>query len=168
MSSPAITPSSANNLWEHLVLTSPRSTNRITHRYDVPSPELCFDWRDKRGSAHVELTRTRRTDAAAANSLPNETPSVMAADRQETAFWPEVIRYFMEGFALYGASVHPTGCFPDILRSNEKKTLQTGNFVLREHGYLFLVSPIAMDITQEVFAFTMMPSRLRLRLRAMA
>jgi hypothetical protein len=126
------------------VLNSPRSTNRITQRYDVSIPELRFDWRDKRGSAHKELTRTSRPDAAA-NSLPNEMPSVMPADRQETAFWPAVIRYLMEGFALYGASVYPTGCFPEILRSNEKKTQQTRKVVLREHGYLSLVSPIASD-----------------------
>jgi uncharacterized protein YjiS (DUF1127 family) len=126
------------------VLNSPRSTSRIAQRYDVSIPELRFDWRDKRGSAHEELTRTSRTDAAA-NSLPNEMPSVMPADRQETAFWPAVIRYLMERFALYGASVYPTGCFPEILRSNEKKTQQTRKVVLREHGYLSLVLPIASD-----------------------
>ena len=126
------------------MLNSPRSTNRITQRYDVSIPELRFDWRDKRGSAHKELTRTSQPDAAA-NSLPNEMPSVMPADRQETAFWPAVVRYLMEGFALYGASVYPTGCFPEILRSNKKKTQQTRKVVLREHGYLSLVSPIARD-----------------------
>jgi hypothetical protein len=32
-------------------------------------------------------------------------------DRSVAAFWPSVFTFFMEGFAAYGASMHPTAAF---------------------------------------------------------
>jgi hypothetical protein len=33
-------------------------------------------------------------------------------DRRGTALWWSVFTFFMEGFAAYGASMHPTAAFP--------------------------------------------------------
>jgi uncharacterized protein YjiS (DUF1127 family) len=83
----------SNSLWEHLMLNSSESVNGGAIRHSVPSRELRFDSRDKRGLAHED-----------ANSLPVVMPATSQADRQNTAPWSSIFAFFIEGFALYGAS----------------------------------------------------------------
>ena len=95
--------SSANSLWEHLMLNSSESANRVVRRYNVPSRELRFDLRDNSGAAHENLAHAPRLDLAAVNSRPAAMPAITRADRQNTGPWSSIFTFFMEGFALYGA-----------------------------------------------------------------
>jgi hypothetical protein len=53
---------------------------------------------------------------AAQTKSPKELPNGReredeCADRPGTALWWSVVTFFMEGFAVYGASMHPTAAF---------------------------------------------------------
>ena len=90
-------PFSTNSLWEHLMLNSSESANRVARRHNVPSRELRVDLCEK-------MAQTPRLDLADVNAPPAVMPAVTRADRQNTASWPSMFTFFMEGFALYGAS----------------------------------------------------------------
>lgn len=69
---------------------SPQSANRVTRPCSVPSRSLCVDPRDRRDIGHDG------TDVRPAR-----------LDRQDTTPWSSsILAFFMEGFALYGASYH--------------------------------------------------------------
>jgi uncharacterized protein YjiS (DUF1127 family) len=54
------------------------------------------------------------------------------------------IRSLMDDFALYGASVHLTACFPVTLHSDEEKILRARDISARgRRGFILLVSPTA-------------------------
>jgi uncharacterized protein YjiS (DUF1127 family) len=72
--------------------------------HNVPSRELHFDLRDSSGAAHQNLAQARRLDLAAVNSRPAVMPAITRADRQNTGPWSSMFTFFMEGFALYGAT----------------------------------------------------------------
>jgi hypothetical protein len=75
---------------------SPQSANRVTRLYGLPGRSLRVDRRD---IGHDGLTRAPRLDGT----------DVMPArlDRQDTTPWSSsILAFFMEGFALYGASYH--------------------------------------------------------------
>ena len=75
---------------------SPQSANRVTRLYGLPGRSLRVDRRD---IGHDGLTRAPRLDGT----------DVMPArlDRQDTTPWSSsILAFFMEGFALYGASCH--------------------------------------------------------------
>jgi uncharacterized protein YjiS (DUF1127 family) len=67
---------------------------------------------DDRGIADRNLTRPAWGDRPDLNSRPAAVPTVAAADRPKPALWWSAFAFFMEGFALYGASLHPTAAFP--------------------------------------------------------
>jgi uncharacterized protein YjiS (DUF1127 family) len=96
--------SSTNSLWEHLMLNSSESANRVARWYNVPSRELRFDLRNNSSATHEKMAQNPRLDLADVNSLPAVMPAVTRADRQNTASWSSMFTFFMEGFALYGAS----------------------------------------------------------------
>jgi hypothetical protein len=78
---------------------SPQAANRITGLYGLPSHSLRVDPRDRRDIGHDGLTRPPRLDGA----------DVMSArlDREDATPWPSsILAFFMDGFALYGASYH--------------------------------------------------------------
>jgi uncharacterized protein YjiS (DUF1127 family) len=102
-------------------MLSPGSAVRVVRRNTATSgEEIRFVLRDRPSVAREKLTRVSRPDLSDANSPPDVMPSVTAAGRQETGLWPSIIRSLMDGFALYGASVHPTACFPVMLYSYEQ------------------------------------------------
>ena len=80
--------SSANSLWEHLMLSSSESGNN--------------------SSATHEKMASRLADV---NSPLAVMPLMPRADRQNTASRSSIFTFFMEGFALYGASLGPYGAF---------------------------------------------------------
>jgi uncharacterized protein YjiS (DUF1127 family) len=122
--------SSCSNSLENLVSNSVESTNRIARWPNVPSDEeIYFDLHDKRGIAYEELTRTRPPVVTGATSVSDVMP---VTDRQETSLWSSVIKCLMQGFALSGASMHPTTCPAVVFDSDEKKTPQRREFILHE------------------------------------
>lgn len=88
------------SLWEHLMLHSSKSVNGAARRYIVPGNELHFDARNRRGIAHEQLTQAPRSQGPGANSLPPVMPAMTLAD----ATWMSMVAFFVEGFALFGAS----------------------------------------------------------------
>jgi len=65
---------------------------------------------DDRGIADHSLARAILRDRPDLNSRP--AAAVAAADRPKPALWWSAFAFFMEGFALYGASLHRTAAFP--------------------------------------------------------
>ncbi|WP_035674970.1 DUF1127 domain-containing protein [Bradyrhizobium liaoningense] len=66
-------------------------------------------WPDDRGTARPGAGRIGRQDLADTGSYP--APAEAAPDRDVGIFW-SVIFSFMEGFALYGAALHPAAAMP--------------------------------------------------------
>ena len=94
--------SSADSSWEHMMPNSSQSANSVTRLYSVPSRALRVDLPDKSGIVHDGLTRTPRPDGADVRSYPS---AMTRLDRPNTAPWSSpILAFFMEGFALYGAS----------------------------------------------------------------
>src|ERR1700688_2321980 len=87
--------SSANSLWEPLMLDSSESVNRVVRRYDVPSRDL----RDNSGTKHDKRAQTPRLDFVDVNLPPDGMPTGVPNDPTIIALWP-VFTSFMEGFAL--------------------------------------------------------------------
>src|SRR5258708_25775586 len=87
---------------EHLMPNSPKSANRVTRLYSVPSHTLRVDWRDRRYIEHEGLTRAPRLDGAEVRA---SSAAMTRPDGQPTAGpWSAVRAFFLEGFALYCAS----------------------------------------------------------------
>jgi uncharacterized protein YjiS (DUF1127 family) len=93
-----------NSLREPLMLNSAESANRVARRYNAPSGELRFDLRDKSRATHETRAQAPLVDLADVNSPAAVMPALTRADRQNTASWSSMLTFFMEGFALYGAS----------------------------------------------------------------
>jgi hypothetical protein len=88
-------------LVEHLMSTSSQSANSVARLYSVPSRALRVNLPDKSGIGHEGLTRAPRLDGAEVRSY---LPGLMRHDRPNTAPRSPILAFFMEGFALYGAS----------------------------------------------------------------
>jgi uncharacterized protein YjiS (DUF1127 family) len=85
------------------MLNSPRSVNR---RYNLQSHDLYPDVRDDGGTTHEYPAQTPRPDLAEMSSRPSAAPTMARADRQNTAPGSSMFAFFIEGLALYGASLH--------------------------------------------------------------
>src|SRR6202171_6016881 len=107
-------PSSANSLWEHLMLNSSGSLNGVARRYGVPSRELRVALHDNSSTPHENLAWAPRLDLADVKSPPVIMPQMTRADRQKTAPWSPLFTSFIEVFALYGASY---GCYGALLNA---------------------------------------------------
>jgi hypothetical protein len=98
-------PSSANSLWEHLMLNSSESVNGVARQYNVPGRELRVDWCDDSSAARENLVQAARAKAPRLGLAEvNSPPPVTRADHRNTALWSSILTLFTEGFALYGAS----------------------------------------------------------------
>lgn len=86
---------------------SPQATNRTAGLYGLPSGLIRIDWRDKPNMMHDGLTRTPRLDGTDARSQSPVIAAVRRPDRRDTAPWSSsILAFFIQGFALYGASYH--------------------------------------------------------------
>lgn len=86
---------------------SPQAASRVTRLYDLPSRSLRDNPRDRPNMIHDGLTRAPRLDGRDPRSQPSVTAAVRRRDRQDTTPWSSpILAFFMEGFALYGASYH--------------------------------------------------------------
>jgi hypothetical protein len=93
-----------NNLPENLMSKSSQLANATLRRYGVPEHALRIDARDGRGSLPEGSTQTLEPSEAGANSVSQTRPAVAQADPTWSVLW-----VFLEGFALYGASLHGLG-----------------------------------------------------------
>ena len=107
-------PSSANGLWEHLMLNSSGSLNGVARRYGVPSRELRVALHDNSSTPHENGAWAPRLDLADVKSPPVIMPTMTRAEGQKTAPWSSLFTSFIEGFALYGASY---GCYGALLNA---------------------------------------------------
>jgi hypothetical protein len=80
------------------------SANRVARWYNAPSRELRFDLRDNSRATHETRAQRPRVELTGVNSRAAVMPAMTRADRQNTASWSSILTFFMEGFALYGAS----------------------------------------------------------------
>jgi hypothetical protein len=84
---------------------SPQPASRVTRLYDLPSRSIRVASRDRPNMMHDGLTRAPRPDGTDARS--SLMPAMTPPDRQDTTPWSSsILAFFMEGFALYGASYH--------------------------------------------------------------
>ena len=75
-----------------------------------------------RGSGRLNLTRAAWPDLPQSTSRP-VTP-VAEADRPPDSLWWAALTFCMEGFAIYGASLHPNAAFPAQAMPNSAKVPQ--------------------------------------------
>jgi hypothetical protein len=86
---------------------SPQPASRVTRLYDLPSRSIRVASRDRPNMMHDGLTRAPRLDGTDARPQPPVMAAVRRPDRQDTIPWSSsILAFFMEGFALYGASYH--------------------------------------------------------------
>ena len=97
-------PSSANSLWEYLMLNSSGSLNGLAKRYGVPNRKLRIALRENSSTTHQNRAWAPPLDLADIKSSPAITPTMTRADRQNTGTWPSIFTFLTEGLALYGAS----------------------------------------------------------------
>jgi hypothetical protein len=86
---------------------SPQAASRVVRLYDLPGRSLRVNPRDRPNMMHDGLTRSPRLDGTEARLTPSVMAAVRRPDRQDTTPWSSsILAFFMEGFALYGASYH--------------------------------------------------------------
>ena len=108
------------------------SENEFIRRHDVAS--------DDSSIADKNSTPARRL--ALADEKPLPTVMVTAADCQKNGFWSSVFDYLIEGFALYGASLHPTVFLPVELHPDERRVPTPREISLRKwRTPKYLISP---------------------------
>jgi uncharacterized protein YjiS (DUF1127 family) len=94
--------SSANSLSEHLMSNSPESV--IAIRYNVQSRELRLEPWEKSRPVRQNPAKARRLDSAEMGPQQSAMPVITPVDCLDTASEPSVLSFFIEGFALCGAS----------------------------------------------------------------
>jgi hypothetical protein len=101
--------------------------------HDVPTEDI-----DGAFTANRKLTLVPRSDLT--SSSARESPSIVAESAEETdgsplASWSAVFTALMEGFVLYGASLHPNAFFPiGLFRANHNAFQLGKRFPLRGPG----------------------------------
>src|SRR5258708_12460654 len=86
---------------EHLMPNSPKSANRVTRLYSVPSHTLRVDLRDRRDIVHEGLTRAPRLDGV---DVRSSSAAMTQPDGQPTAGpWLAILAFFLEGFPFFRA-----------------------------------------------------------------
>jgi uncharacterized protein YjiS (DUF1127 family) len=104
---------------------------------------------DNRGTAGRKRTRTARPDLANLNLRPAVISVVARADRPNSGFG-SVVTFFMEGFVLYGASLHPAAAFDiESLLSQEEPARQREPSSSQPRGSVSLVPPSANSLVAE-------------------
>ncbi len=101
--------------------------NRVVRLSDVRTSEANRDG-DDRKSFGRNTSRAERTSAQE-YALRPELP-IKQADFPAVSVWQAALAFFMEGFAIYGASLHPTAAFPVramLARSKEGQPGQAGD-----------------------------------------
>ena len=115
-----------------LATYSSGSVNGVAKRHNVFSGERLP--REKSGISDQSSARTQQPDPADVKSFP--AIARMATDNAQPGFWLSVMDFILEGFALFGASLHsvrlcPVEPHPDeeIQPSSEISARERRNFV---------------------------------------
>lgn len=101
------------------MLNSSKAAISVATRDNVPSRKLRFDPRDSSSATHERVAKTPRLglaetfDPADFNAPLAVIPMLKRPDRRNTASKWSIFAYFMEGFALYGASYGSCGALLD-------------------------------------------------------
>jgi hypothetical protein len=106
-------------LWENLMFSKMQSSvyqNRGGSQHHAPSVnDVRFGGIDTNISVDQKLVPAPRPtleNAAAQEVIPPAMSTVTGTDRANLASWSSAFTYLMEGFTLYGASLHPNAYFP--------------------------------------------------------
>jgi hypothetical protein len=99
---------------------SPKSANSITRLYSVPNRALGVGSRDKPDIVHDGLMRAPGLDGA---NVRSRLSAMTRPDRRDSApWWSSILTFFMEGFALYGASYC---AFPHVIATSRLESSPT-------------------------------------------
>src|SRR5882724_8378470 len=108
---------------EHLMLSPSKSVSTTVKRQSVRRCELSDESRNRR-----DPTQALARSGADANSLPETVAAMTLAG----ATWPSVLRLFLEGFALYGASLYGITTAPVSATAGEGAVPQARELSWRE------------------------------------
>jgi len=96
--------SSAYSMWEHIMSNSAESANRMATRYNGQGREFRLGAREKTCAAREYPAHSLRLDSLEMSPQPSAMPVMNRLDRGDTSSGPSVLAFFIEGFALCGAS----------------------------------------------------------------
>jgi uncharacterized protein YjiS (DUF1127 family) len=96
--------SSAYSMWEHIMSNSAESANRMATRYNGQGRELRLEAREKTCAAREYPAQRLRLDSLEMSPQPSAMPVMKRLDRGDTSSGPSVLAFFIEAFALCGAS----------------------------------------------------------------
>jgi uncharacterized protein YjiS (DUF1127 family) len=133
------------------MLSSSESANGVARRHDVPSRELRFDLRDNSGATHEKRAETPGFDLADVNSPLTVMPAMTRGDSQNTSSWSPVFTFFMESFAVYGASygalLHAAATSPEESCPAEASAQQPMESSSRERRRLIAIVSSKPEVT---------------------
>ena len=117
-----------------------QSANTALRRYNQAGHALRIDARNERGFLHEGSTQAHEPAETAAKSLPATVPEMAQPD----AIRQSVLWFFLEGFALYGASLHWLGTAAVTAIATEVDALQRQKLARSgRRKFISLVSPAA-------------------------
>jgi uncharacterized protein YjiS (DUF1127 family) len=118
------------------------SVNRVASRYNVLSGEhLPPEPREKSKISDESATRASQPDLADLKSSSAAARTV--TDNPEIGFWPSVMGFILEGFALYAASLHSARLFPVESHPDEQIPPSNEILVRERRSFVSLVSATA-------------------------
>jgi hypothetical protein len=116
--------------------------NGVAKRYNVLRGEYLFiEPLEMSGIADESSARAPKPDLADLKSSPAAARTV--TDNPEIGFWPSVMGFILEGFALYAASLHSARLFPGESHPDEQIPPSNEILVRERRGFASLVSATA-------------------------
>jgi uncharacterized protein YjiS (DUF1127 family) len=97
-------PFSAYSMLEHIMSNSPELANTMATRYNGQGRELHLEAREKTCAARENPAQRLRLDSLEMSPQPSAMPVMKRLDRGDTSSGPSVLGFFIEAFALCGAS----------------------------------------------------------------
>jgi hypothetical protein len=115
-----------------------RGNNRQHHATRVKDARpAATDMPPPVGQRSIPAQRSEWSNASP-NLFPPVVPTEAATQRRSTTFWTSLWGSMMEGFVLYGASIHPTAFLPAAYYGDEQP-IHSPNTIARP----YLISPSA-------------------------
>ena len=111
------------------------SVNGVAKRYDVLSGERLP--RKKGDISDESSTRAPQPDPADLKSFP--AAAWIVTDNPQIGFWPSVVAFILEGFALYAASLHSVRLYPVEPHPDEEIPPPSEISARERRGFLSLV-----------------------------
>jgi hypothetical protein len=121
----------ASSLSQQMMSNSPEAAEMAVVRHDLPRPSLRLVSYDRRAIAFEELPVTSRSEASV-TTWPQATTFAL--------FWS-----VLEGFALYGASLHGIVTVPDVAPATEAQQPPAASWRERRTSIALVPAPIAHE-----------------------